>query len=246
MKIRRMLINLGKIALIVLYVFYRYRFSIFGEIGDTSVAGRLKYDILGPMTQNETNMVLALEDIAFMVYFHFLFGGYISNYFEHMPAYYFSRVADKCRWFLRKCAELFIWTVIYVFLYIGSSFLIITKITTAPVNPEAINIFAILCIICVALCYGYAILINLCHIIWNKVIGFVVCYTGILFCLLLPMVTLNFGLQFINPFAYMQILDEMDGWLYAKLAYLILLAIIAVIAGARFIRKYDISLKEVD
>lgn len=246
MKKHNFLKNLALSAVIILYVIYQYRFSLFGEKIDMPVAEMLKYNILGPMTQEETNMVMALEGIAFMVYFHFIFGTYISRFFEHMPAYRFSRIGDRGRWFLGKCAELFVWTVVYVFFYLGSHLWAITRVTTALVDEEVRAMFVILWIICVALCYTFAILINLFQIIWNKLIGFVVCYTGILFCLVLPMATLNFALQFINPFTYMQILEERNGWLWAKLIYLGLLAIGAVVAGTIFVKKYDISLKEVD
>ena len=246
MKTREFIKNCLKVSLIIGYVWYRARFALFGEPSDAPIHEMLKYNILGAMTEKETNMVLALEGILFLLYFHLIFGTYISKHFENMPSYYFSRIANKKKWFLGMVVKLFSWSVVYVFLYLGSELMVVRRLSRAAMDDNAVVLFILLWTICTILCFWGAVLINIFSIIWNKIIGFVVFYVVVLFCLLLPNVTLDFTIQFFNPFSYMDMFEKMDHWLWTKMLYLTVLMIGAVIYGVKFLGTYDISLKEVD
>jgi len=114
--------NIGKTFLILPIAIYPFLSQLFSEPNDTGVTELLIGSILGSITEGDiTKVVFVVGKMGYLLVFHLLFGTYISKHFSYMPGYYFSRIHNRCTWFLKQCLSLFLYAGWYVFLFLGST-----------------------------------------------------------------------------------------------------------------------------
>lgn len=228
---------------------YTYIYSLIAPpMDDISAAELLKSNVLGQITQGEeTRLVFALGSIGFIIVFDILFGTYISEHFCYMPSYNFTRIHRREKWFWRRCMGLFGYAVIYACLYLGTSMWACSMIAAQGADQEMWKCFGILFVICVCLLMITTVLINLLTILWKIAIGFLSCYLGVLLLLQMAMKTIRFPLlQFLNPLSFVQIYDSTSMQIWEKLIYMVFLMLAVIALGGKFLKHYDITLKEVN
>lgn len=74
------------------------------------------FDVYGIMKKKA--LVLAMENMMFIVYFNLFFGNYIYNYFVKGSVFTFSRIQNRKKWFWKQSIKLYGLCIIFAFFYL--------------------------------------------------------------------------------------------------------------------------------
>lgn len=100
---------------------------------DRSVAEVFMGFVVGTITHPERRyFVFTLEGLLYIFLFQILFGSYIYQEFRYSNTYVFSRISGIGKWFMTKSLFLGFFTGIYVFLYLGTFYLLALYHTGNP------------------------------------------------------------------------------------------------------------------
>lgn len=114
-------------------------------------------------------------------------------------------------------------------------------------DQEAWRCFLIMLAVCVSLLWLTTLIINLGIIVWKTGRGFAGCWIGIIMLEFIAKETLHIPwISFVNPMSYSGVFNMSSGQLLMKILYLFLLAVMVAVCGTVFLKKYDITLREVD
>jgi len=241
--------NIAKTFLIVPIVAYPFLGYLFSEPFETDLTKALRLQVFwqGTSENGFTNVVVIIGSLVYMLVFHLLFGTYISRHFMYMPSYFFARIYSRRRWLLRQSLYLSFYVLWYIFLFMACSLIGCDLVTLGEPDAETYRTFWIMYAACASLLLFTTFLINFGIILWKSAVGFAGCWILLIFLSALAgFYTENGPLVFLNPLSYATLFDMPMSYVVAKMAYQFLLSAALVLAACRYLKTYDITLREVD
>lgn len=195
---------------------------------------------VGRVTEGDiTTIVFAMENITFVLLFIILFGNSISEKTQHVPAYFFTRVRDRGKWFAGECVRLSGTAVVYVLLYCMVNLLISLVLTGAYPNRRLAWEFIFFFLVSAALVIMMTVLANILTLKLGTAPAFICVCILVLGLCILAISCQNPILNYINPMRYAQSGDA-GLWLRtAKVIYDYMLALLVCIAGALYLHRRD-------
>lgn len=225
----------------------------FGSYTSSSVHSFFPYKVFDyNEVWKQKSLVLAMEQIVFVVYFNLMFGSYISSCFDKGSIFLFSRIENRRRWFWNKSMELFIITGMEVMLYLLLCLGLTMYQCAALPTIECIGDFILLWISCMTILFISTLFINVLGIKFGTNIGFFITYIGMIVLMqlslqynMLPVIgAFEKGIVFI-PVSVVTLLfyEDIVLTVIAVLWYIGISGIIIAIA-ANYVKNMDISLKK--
>lgn len=202
------------------------------------------------------------------IVFQILFGVFIYRHFCTASVFYFSRQANRIRWFLREAATLYVYAAIFVGVILGTAFIGASFNGRVLSNPGAWRLLAFYMAIHSLWIFITALMINILSLFWGNSIGFVtVIIIQFAFVMLLFLFDTVFSLEYgveihrnakllkINPISHLIVMwhtsrdIRTDSYihmfsisfdLYISVLVLLIAAVIAVLFGCLCVRKKEI------
>jgi|LFRM01.1.fsa_nt_gb hypothetical protein len=146
---------------------------------DLLVSERFITLVMGSITQPEGKFfIFAIENLIYVFLFEILFGHYIYNELRYSSTYVFSRINNTNRWFLKKSLELGMYTVFYIFLYLGTMFLLAIYATGNSPDSTSFIVFMQLLMKLTFICFTGTLFINILSLYNGTVVSFLIVYAA--------------------------------------------------------------------
>lgn len=225
----------------------------FGSYTNSSVHSFFPYKVFDyNEVWKQKSLVLAMEQVVFVVYFNLMFGSYISSCFEKGSIFLFSRIENRRRWFWKKSKELFMITGMEVMLYLLLCLGLTMYQCAAFPTIECIGDFILLWFSCVTILFLSTLCINVLGIKYGTNIGFFLTYIAMVVLMqlslqynMLPVIgEFEKGIIFI-PVSVITLLfyEDIVLTVIVVLWYMGISGIM-IAAAANYVKKMDISLKK--
>lgn len=196
---------------------------------------------VGEVTYGDTKtIVYAMENLTFVLLFIILFGNSITEKMNFVPAYYFTRIRDRGKWFVSEAVKLSCKAFLYGFLYCVVLLIIAVKMTGQVHSSRLFDTFMYFYLISSALMIIMTILVNVITLKTGVVPAFIAVSIVILSLCICAISCKNEVVSFLNPLSYMQNGDGIKRFLDIGVAYDYILAIIVIFAGCRIMKVKDI------
>ncbi len=237
----------SKIFYVILLLFLLEGYAIISEPMELDATKLLLGKLFGTVTELEgddieiTKFILASEKIGYLTLFHILYGTYLSEYFQNISVYIFSRARDRKKWFTKKVFELVGLSIAYNFVLVG----MLTALTLYQSGRSVEFDFwkTVLFVFCIqtVITILTTLILNLCAIRWNILASFLITYSIICFFIVAAIrAELNSNLTIWNPFCYLGLQTG-----YSLLPTIIwdgFLCIMISVVGEKWVNHMDISL----
>lgn len=187
--------------------------------------------------------ILLIENVAYVIVFHLLFGGHIARHFRYSCAYVFSRLKNRKAWFLKRVLELLTYAAIYDFLYVGC--ILLVSMNAASQMPDRFLVLrAVLILFFSFLLLAITVLIvNLLSLRLGTASGLFVTESVIMGLIGLLTVTYRYPLLvYLNPVAFLNLFDQGGGSALFSCIYDLLILIGIILIGIHYLSQLDIAL----
>ena len=171
--------NLAKIlGIIPLFLFANILVLYSGKGGNT---GRFTENFMCSVFDvtsiwKKKSVVIAIENLYFIIYFNFMFGTYIYKHFVKGCVYIFTRIPNRKQWFLKQAIQLYgicaIYTLLYLFLHLG----LCVYGSSETISADFIEVFALFFLLLSAVLMMSTLCINMISLLWGSNVGFCVSY----------------------------------------------------------------------
>lgn len=214
------------------------------EIKDLFSSGIM--DVYGIMKKKA--LVLAMENLMFIVYFNLFFGNYIYNYFVKGSVFTFSRIQNRKKWFWRQSLQLHGICIIFSLFYLVLQLLVSMYSSMQIPDLECLKVFLIFWIAFSVILMISTLCINLSAVKFGVVKAFLITYMVIVLLMQLsihfediPILKNHYILHIFNPMSAISLILIKGKLLKlgAVAYYHLLIAIIVYLAG-KYIKKIDI------
>lgn len=204
------------------------------------------FDVYGIMKNKA--LVLAMENLMFIVYFNLFFGNYIYNYFVKGSVFTFSRIQNRRKWCWKQSIQLYGISVIFAFLYLVMQLGVSMYSSMQMPDLECLKSFLIFWAAFSVILMLSTFSINLCAIQFGTVKAFLMVYVCMVVLMKLsihfediPILKDYYIAHIVNPMSAMSLILIKGKILKlgAILYYHLLIVGIVYFAG-NFIKKMDI------
>lgn len=204
------------------------------------------FDVYGIMKKKA--IVLAMENLMFIVYFNLFFGNYIYNYFVKGSVFIFSRIQNRRKWFWRQSMQLYVICIIFAFFYLLMQLVISIYSSMQIPDLECLKIFFIFWIAFSVILMMSTFCINLGSIKFGTVKAFLMTYMVIVVLMQLsihfediPVLKNYYDLHIFNPMSAISLIMTKGKLLkLGAVVYYHLLIIGMVYISGKFVKKLDI------
>lgn len=245
--------NLLKILIFIPIVLFRKIDVIFSRMRfDIPVAEFFVQNMFsGNPSRQNTNLTLVMFGLFEIILFCLLFGEYIYKDLFGSGVYIIVRQKSRLKWFLRRCAELFIISILFSIVFVGINFIIGLWFSRYSIDYMAIKVLVLTLILVSLFSFWQVLMINLVAIGFGSTISFSINYIILTVLSLLAVsyekipIIRNFPLLLkLNPVSNVTInwFAEWGETLMPVLYFIALLAL-SIFIGNRVIKSIDISLK---
>lgn len=205
----------------------------------------------GNTLRRETDAMVVMYGLLEVTIFNLLFGAYLYQDLYENSIYIFIRQKSRSGWFARKTAELFCFSMGYVFLWIGSTFLLCVLHTGQSADAATIRVFVVTYVVVTLYSFWTTLLINVIAVFTGATASFIIYYiiSGILSVLAInfedtPIISRFPVLLRLNPIANVTVnWNEGLGKGMMPAVYFVVLCAFTYIIGNILINKMDISIK---
>lgn len=132
------------------------------------------FDVTG-IWENKS-LVIAVENLYFIIYFNLVFGTYIYKHFVKESVYIFSRSPNRKKWFFVQAAKLYgicaLYTVLYLFLHTG----LCAYGSRETMKADFMEVFLLFFVLFSAVLMISTLCINMFSVLWGSNVGFCVSY----------------------------------------------------------------------
>lgn len=204
------------------------------------------FDVYGIMKKKA--LVLAMENLMFIVYFNLFFGNYIYNYFVKGSVFTFSRIQNRKKWFWEQTIWLHGICIIFSFFYLLLLLLISMYSSMQMPDLECFKVFLIFLIAFSVILMMSTFCINLAAIKFGIVRAFLMTYVVIVVLMQLsihfediPFFRNYYILHIFNPMSAVSLIMTQGKLLkLGAVVYYHLLIIGLVYFAGNFVKKVDI------
>ena len=211
-------------------------FSTPTDVFFDSLFGAMDFD-------NRRVYILTVENIAYIVVFHLLFGSHISEHFRYGCVYVFSRLHNRTRWYLRRVAEILLCCLLYSSFYIMSVLLICCNAASGSADSFLLVRVLLVFLFSFVIMGTTTVLTNLLSLRYGTAPSIFI--TEFLFFGLIAILTLTYKNSFLvlaNPVAFLNLFNNGVGPAVFTVFYNLFLLLLTIILGLRYIQKYDVAL----
>ena len=242
-----------KVFLVLPLVFIRKISMILSDINiDMPIAELFLQNMFsGSPSRIETNVVMVMFGMVEIVVFNLLFGMYIYRDLYENCIYIFTRQRSRTRWFINRSVQLLLFCLLYVFLFVGITFLLSAIHSDYSIDLMAVKIVILTTILVTLFTYWVTVVVNLVAIKTGSTIAFLSC--NIVLTILsalavahekIPVIKNLSLLLFINPVANVTINWNANlGDNLMNIIYFLVLITLTLGIGAYLISSMDISLE---
>lgn len=196
---------------------------------------------VGEVTYGDTKtIVYAMENITFVFLFIILFGNSITEKMEFVPAYYFTRIRNRGRWFISESLKLVCRAFIYDLLYCVVILIISVIITGRRADPRLFSTFMYVFLVSAALMIIMTLLVNVFTLTIGTTFAFIIVCLIILVLCMCAILCQNDIVAFLNPLSYMQDNDMKIEFSGGGVLYDYIIAAVICIIGYRVMEEKDI------
>lgn len=198
----------------------------------------------GEIDINPGALLTILLSVGFVVLFNILYGNTISNEFRYCSVYVFTRIANRCRWFICKVAELLIYAVCYSVLIIAAAFGMCALSSSLPVDSAAYMNMPMQFVAALFLLFTTTLLINLISMRLGSSAGFISVYSTVIILIsLLTLVDIRPPwLRLLNPMICLSLPSMGRTHMIFTLCYDFTIAAAVLIAGIFLVKRFNIAL----
>ncbi len=205
----------------------------------------------GNPSRKETDVIVAMFGLLETVIFGLLFGSFVYHDLYENSSYIFIRQNSRKGWFTKKSAELFIFSAVYNFLFLGLTFLLCICYSSQSVDFVAVKMFAFAFILLTLFTFWTTMLINIVAVFKGAAISFIINYVILtIFSSIatdfesIPVLNRFPILLKLNPVASVTInWDDSMGRGMQSAAYFVVLCILTYVVGSILISRIDISIE---
>lgn len=204
------------------------------------------FDVYGIMKRKA--LVLAMENLVFIVYFNLLFGNYIHNYFVKGSVFIFSRIQNRRKWFRIQSIQLYGICIIFTFVYLVMQLGVSIYSSMQMPDLECLKVFLIFWIAFSVILMISTFGINLGAIKFGTVKAFLMVYVFMIVLIQLsihfddiPILKNYYAIHVLNPMSAMSLvlIKGKIIKLGATVYYHMIIALMVYFAGD-FIKQLDI------
>lgn len=208
---------------------------------DMNVSRYFMSFFVGEVTYGDTKtIVYAMENLTFVFLFIILFGNSITEKMEFVPAYYFTRIRNRGRWFISESLKLVCRAFIYDLLYCVVILIISVIITGRQIDSELFSTFMYIFLVSAALMIIMTLLVNIFTLNVGTTFAFIIACLIILVLCICAILCQNDKAAFLNPLSYMHDNDTKIDFLGVGILYDYIIVAIICIIGYRVMEEKDI------
>lgn len=204
------------------------------------------FDAYGIMKKKA--LVLAMENLVFIIYFNLVFGNCIYHFFVKGSVFIFSRIQDRKKWFWKQSIHLYGICGTFAFVYLALQLGVSMYSTMQLPDLECLKVFFIFWIAFSVILMLSTFGINLGAIKFGTVKAFLMVYVFLIILMKLsihfediPIIRNYYALHILNPMSAMSLVLTKGGVLkLASAIYYHLLIAGMVYLSGNFIKKLDI------
>ena len=204
----------------------------------------------GNPSRMHTNIVMMLFGMFEIVVFNLLFGNYLYRDLHENADYIFVRYPNRIKWFCLRAKRLVLYTTLYVFLFLGITFVLCVNFSSGAIDETAIWVLFITYIMLCLFTYWTTLIINLLSMYLGSTMAFISLYVVMVVLAALaighekiPVINQCPLLLKMNPIANVVIQWESgskESLFHA--VYFICWIIITLCVGSIFVKQIDIGL----
>ena len=204
----------------------------------------------GNPSRIHTNIVMMMFGMFEIVVFNLLFGNYLYRDLYENTDYIFVRYPNRIKWFLPRAKRLALYTILYVFLFLGITFVLCANFSSGEIDETAIWVLFITFIMLCLFTYWTTLIINLLSMRLGSTMAFISLYIVMVVLAALaighekiPVINKCPLLLKLNPIANVVIQWESgskESLFHA--VYFICLIMITLCVGGVFVKRIDIGL----
>lgn len=131
----------------------------------------------------ETAISIILDCLLPVLIIELIYGSYVYKSFCNVGIYYFSRQYSRGRWFLRKCAELYLVIFLYILLAIGTKILLYGIVFGISIDYSGVYCLFYYLLHWSLWLFGVTLLINVISLKLTSTGGFMAVFVGQLLCM---------------------------------------------------------------
>ena len=202
----------------------------------------------------ETNITVLMSGMLEIVIFSLLFGAHLYHDLYENSVYIFIRQKSRSRWYAKRAAELFLFSVVYSLLFVGGTFLLCRFYTGQRVDTETAEIFAVTYILIALFSFWITLMINITAVFTGSVTAFLIHY--IIFMIFTALAIDFEGIPVINQFRILLKLNPAANLMVfwndgigrglMPAAYFLVLCAGTYAAGTVLITRMDISIENTE
>jgi hypothetical protein len=240
-----------KIIYIIPITLLSCSYRLISKIQNIPISTMLSNEVLGQVSNLDVKQfIFIFDNFYFLILFNILFGNIIYEDFRYSSTYLFSRIKNRKHWFYKKSLELLAISAFYTIIYLVTHLLICLQCSNNKIDTYTIHIVLLLFIMFTTLLTLTTLVINIISIRYGNTIGYIVVYISIVILVFIALNSQNISfmsdkqwLLMLNPM-YSIILDVNTtiSLQLIMIFYYILLIILSIVIGARFINTFDIAL----
>lgn len=132
------------------------------------------FDVTG-IWENKS-LVIAVENLYFIIYFNLVFGTYIYKHFVKESVYIFSRIPNRKKWFFVQAAKLYGICALYTFLYLFLHTGLCAYRSRETMKADFMEVFLLFFVLFSAVLMISTLCINMFSVLWGSNVGFCVSY----------------------------------------------------------------------